>query len=151
MSSDASVTFRPEAGVRVLWVAGTLVFGVWTIGLVSNPMPADPGWWGFLGTSVAIVVWMARGFLMRVVADEHGVRLVNIFSSHHYAWDSIDRFALFPGTRPQAMLVTKTGKRRRLAHLQVSPAERRRSQSNHAQDVVEALQRLLRDAGPLSD
>jgi Bacterial PH domain len=99
--------------------------------------------------SVAVAVLGARALLIRVVADEHGVRLVNIFSSRYHVWDSIDRFELSRGTT--AMLVTKTGKRRRLAHLMVSPAERRRGGSNHTQEMVEALQQLLRDAAPVNE
>jgi hypothetical protein len=145
MNPDARVTFRPEAPMRVLWIAMTLVFGLAAVGFVSDPMPSDSGWWIFLGMSVAIAALGARGSLIRVVADEYGVRLVNVFSSHRYAWDSIDRFEVPPGTR-SAMLVAKTGERGRLAHLQVSPAEQRRRRSNYTQDVVEALQRLLQEA-----
>jgi hypothetical protein len=146
MNPDGRVIFRPEIPMRILWAVGTLVFALAAVGFVSDPMPSDSGWWVFLGISVAIVALGARGVLVRAVADEHGVRLVNIFSSHRSTWDSIDRFELSPGTRSPAMLVTKTGKRRRLAHLQVSPGEQRRGRSNHTQDVVEALQQLLLQA-----
>jgi hypothetical protein len=143
MNPDGRVTFRPEIPMRVLWAVGTLVFGLAAIGSVSDPMPSDSGWWVFLGMSLAIAALGARCLLIRVVADEHGVRLVNIFSSRRYTWDSIARFELSPGTRSPGMLVTKTGRHRRLAHLQVSPGEQRRGRSNHTQDVVEALQQLL--------
>jgi hypothetical protein len=118
MNPDARVTFRPEAPMRVLWIVMTLVFGLAAIGFVSDPMPSDSGWWVLFGMSVAIAAFGVRGLLIRVVADEYGVRLVNIFSSHRYAWESIDRFEVAHRSR-SAMLVTKTGERRRLAHLQV--------------------------------
>jgi hypothetical protein len=115
MNPDGRVTFRPVIPMRVLWAVGPLVFGLPAIGFVSDPMPSDSGWWFFLGMSLALAALGARGLLIRVVADEHGVRLVNIFSSRRYTWDSIDRFELSPGTRSPAMLVTKTGRHRSLA------------------------------------
>jgi hypothetical protein len=150
MNRGGSITFRPETPMRVLWFVMTLVFGVAAVGLVSDAMPSDPGWWVLLGMSVAIAALAARGSRIRVVADEHGVGLINLFSSHYYAWGSIARFELTPGARPRAMLVPNTGKHRRLAHLQVSPGEERRTRSNHTQEVVETLQRLLREASSVN-
>jgi hypothetical protein len=150
MNRGGSITFRPETPMRVLWIVMTLVFGLAGVGLLSDAMPSDPGWWVLLGMSVAIAALGARGTRIRAVADERGVRLINLFSSHRYAWDSIARFELTPGARSRAMLVPETGKHRSLAHLQVSPAEGRRTRSNHTQEVVETLQRLLRDASTLN-
>jgi hypothetical protein len=142
-----SAIFRPELPKRVLWVVVTLMFGLPVVGLLSDPVPSDAAWWFFLVMCVAIAGVAARSLFIRVVADEHDVTLVNIFSSHQYAWDSIARFEVSPRSR-SALLVTKTGKRRRLAHLQVSPTEDYLRRSNHTQDVVDALQRLLREARP---
>jgi hypothetical protein len=137
--------FRPEWPKRVLWVVVALMSGLAVVGFLSDPMLPDPAFWFFLVMYIAMAGVAARTLFIRLVVSERGVRVVATFSDHYFGWDSIARFEGPPQSK-LAVLVTKTGERRRLAGFRQSPAEQLQNRPSHTERVVERLQAMLQEA-----
>jgi hypothetical protein len=136
-----NVTFKPELPQRIFWGVGAVLFSFPVIGILVEG-PDDALSLGLLLICAAYVSWMLRSLLIRVVANESGVRVVGLFSDRTYAWDSIAMFEGPPQSR-YVVLVTDSGDRHRLPGLHQSIVEQIQNRPSHTDDVSERLTRLL--------
>lgn len=136
-----NATFRPELPQRIFWAIAVVVFGLPVIGILVEG-PSDATAVGIMLICGGYVAWMVRNLFIRVVANESGVRVVDLFSDRSYPWQSIARFEGPPQSK-HIWLVTEKGDRRRLPGIHQSIVEQIQNRSNHTEDVFESLGRLL--------
>jgi hypothetical protein len=132
--------FRPEKPKLVMWGVLFILCDVLAFGFLRER--SDPYWWVPSAVFVCGAVVSLRALLVRVVADKHGVDVINQWSRPHYVWSDIDRFDVSPWFA-FAVVVTKDGKKHRLGNQQMSSAERFLGLRNHTENVVASLNDLL--------
>jgi hypothetical protein len=136
------IVWRPQRVRAFLYATGAVVVAVLTVIAVLLPGEGH-GAWG-LGSRVAMVaVGIAVAGVLaliarpRVVADDHGVTVVNIIRTRRLEWPEIVQVTLRPGD-PWAFLDLTDGETLAMMGIQNSSGEQR-----HARRAVMQLRALV--------
>jgi Bacterial PH domain len=93
---------------------------------------------------LALAMWFARMARMRVVADERGIELFDVFVNRFLSWSEIQRFEVSNVDR-RAVAVTHTGRRFPLIGSLESPIERLRSTESATAELANQLNIILEE------